>query len=129
MSGAQQTPASLSPELRSLLRTESPVVVLRHVTLFDGSGSPAKHNQAVVVDHGRIASVGPDASVTAPANATVLDETGKSLLPGLVGMHEHLFFPSGSHGMILAVEQGVSAPRLYLAAGSRQRARLGRSNL
>ena len=112
----QQTPPVLSREMRGLLRTEASIIVLRHVTLFDGTGTPPRHDQSVVIAHGRISSVGPDRSVVVPSGATVLDESGKTLLPGLVGMHEHLFYPNvGKY--ILATVLGESAPRMYLSAG------------
>ena len=82
--------------------------------------SVSKHDQTVVVDHGKIAAVGPTASVAIPPGASVLDESGKTLLPGLIGMHEHLFYISAGSGpghLLLGTEQAESAPRLYLAAG------------
>lgn len=46
--------------------------------------------------------------------------TGKTVIPGLVGMHEHLFYPTpqrGRDGVPLYGEMADSAPRLYLASG------------
>jgi imidazolonepropionase-like amidohydrolase len=114
------TSAPPGPSLSPLVRINVPAVALTHVTLFDGSEGPAKHDQTVVIDHGRIAAVGPTASVGIPPGASVLDESGKTLLPGLVGMHEHLFYISAGGGpghLLLGTEQAESAPRLYLAAG------------
>jgi imidazolonepropionase-like amidohydrolase len=117
-----QTPASpnLGNPLSSLIRVTDPVFALTHVTLFDGSGAPARHDQTVVVDHGRITFAGSSESASIPASATVFDEHGKTLLPGLIGMHEHLFYISAGGGPghpILGTEEAESAPRLYLAAG------------
>jgi imidazolonepropionase-like amidohydrolase len=114
---SQRGSAPLSSEMKALLRMDAPVVLVRHVTIFDGTGTPAKHDQSILIDHGRIASVGPDSSVRAPDTATVVDGTGKTLLSGLVGMHEHLFFPKTGAGMVLATVLGKSAPRMYLGAG------------
>ena len=108
------------PSLNPLIRINVPTVALTHVTLFDGSEGAAKHDQTVVIDHGKIAAVGPTASVAIPPGASVLDESGKTLLPGLIGMHEHLFYISAGGGpghLLLGTEQAESAPRLYLAAG------------
>lgn len=116
-SQAQQSATSLSAEMRALLRTEAPVLVVRHVTLFDGTGSAPMHDAAVLVDHGRIRAVGRNASVLTPVGALVVDGTGKTMLPGLVGMHEHLFFPKLGGSLILGAELGQSAPRMYLSAG------------
>ncbi len=106
--------------LRPLIRTDAPVIALSHVTLFDGSGAPPQHDQTIIVDHGRIASVGPSDTIRIPQGAQLLDERDKTVLPGLVGMHEHMFYISAGGGpnhLILGTEQADSAPRLYLAAG------------
>jgi imidazolonepropionase-like amidohydrolase len=99
---------------------DDPVFALTHVTLFDGTGAPPKHDQMVVVDHGKIVLAGPTISSFIPTNAKVFVGTGKTLLPGLIGMHEHLFYIAAAEGaghLILGTEQAESAPRLYLAAG------------
>lgn len=113
-------PPKLAAPLRPLVRTDAPVIALSHVTLFDGSGSPAQYDQTIILDHGRIATLGPSASTSIPQGAQLLDERGKTVLPGLVGMHEHMFYISAGGGpghLILGTEQAESAPRLYLAAG------------
>src|SRR5262249_52266691 len=51
-----------------------------------------------------------------PAGARVVDLTGHTVIPGLVGMHEHLFYPGGG-GVPLYPEMAYTFPRLYLAAG------------
>jgi hypothetical protein len=55
--------------------------------------------------------------VQIPSGAKIIDATGKTLIPGLVGMHEHLFYPSAAEGPLTAVEQFFSFPPLYLASG------------
>ncbi|HEU5352624.1 MAG TPA: amidohydrolase family protein [Terracidiphilus sp.] len=99
---------------------DAPVVALEHVEVIDGTGSPARSNQTVVIDHGTIAAVGPAASTAVPADAKRMDLTGHTVYPGLVGMHEHLFYtePTSStlHGLVVG-ELVDTAPRLYLAAG------------
>ena len=110
-----QTPAALKP----FVKEDAPVLVLEHVRVIDGTGAAAKDDQRVVIDHGKIGSVGPTVA-TPPAGAKVLDLTGKTILPGLVGMHEHLFYPaekSGPERLRLYSEAADSAPRLYLAGG------------
>ncbi len=101
--------------------SDAPLLVLTHVRVIDGTGAPAREDQALVLDRGRIAWVGPQRAAPAPrAGAVVLDATGKTVFPGLVGMHEHLFYPlpDAAPGLLpLYGEMGDSAPRLYLAAG------------
>jgi imidazolonepropionase-like amidohydrolase len=92
------------------------VVALTHVRLIDGTGAPARSDQTVIVDRGNISAVGSTASTPVPAGARTLDLSGHTVFPGLIGMHEHLFYPSPG-GAPLYNEQAISAPALYLASG------------
>ncbi len=104
-----------TPGIQPFLSFNDPVVALEHVRVIDGTGAAARPDQTIVVDHGRIIAVGEAASVQVPSGARRLDLRGHTVYPGLVGMHEHLFYPSG--GIPMYNEQAFSAPRLYLAAG------------
>ncbi len=68
------------------------------------------------MDHGRIAAVGAAATTPVPSGAHRMDLPGHTVIPGMVGMHEHLFYPSGE-GIPIYNEQAFSFPRLYLASG------------
>ncbi len=105
-----------TPGLQSFLTVTAPVVALTHVRVIDGTGAAPVENQTIVIDHGKIAAVGSASSVTIPAGAQTLDYTGNTVIPGLVGMHEHLFYPSGG-GIPMYNEMAFSFPRLYLASG------------
>ncbi len=72
----------------------APTIAIRNVTIIDtraGSASTARvANQSVVITGDRIVAVGPSGGVHVPGDATILDGTGKFLLPGLWDMHVHL---------------------------------------
>ncbi|HWC96808.1 MAG TPA: amidohydrolase family protein [Candidatus Sulfopaludibacter sp.] len=104
------------PGTQPFVTVNAPVIALQHVRVIDGTGAAPRENQTVVIDHGKIAAVGPAASTPAPAGAQILDLTNSTVIPGLVGMHEHLFYPSGG-GIPMYTEQAFSFPRLYLATG------------
>src|ERR1035438_329068 len=106
----------LTPGTAPFIPVNAPLVALQHVRVIDGTGSAPLENQTIVIDHGKIATVGPAASTPAPQGAQVMDLTGSTMIPGLVGMHEHLFYPSGG-GIPMYNEQAFSFPRLYLASG------------
>ena len=106
----------LMPGVKPFLAVDAPVVALQHVRVIDGTGAAAVDDQTVVIDHGQIAAVGPAASTHAPDGARAIDLPGHTVIPGLVGMHEHLFYPSGG-GIPIYNEQAFSFPRLYLASG------------
>lgn len=110
--GAQQ-PSQAS----KFVRESSPVIALTHVQLIDGTGTAAQADQTIVLNHGKIAVVGPTASTATPAGATVIEGKGKTVIPGLVGMHEHLFYLGANEGEPIFIEQPFSFPQLYLASG------------
>lgn len=95
--------------------TRAPVIALTHARVIDGRGHAPLENQTVILRDGKIATLGADVAI--PAGAEVRDLTGKTLLPGLVMVHEHLFYSSISRGPFHANEMEFSFPRLYLAAG------------
>ena len=103
-------------EVRQFIRVEAPVVVLEHVRVIDGTGTAPVEDQAIVISGGKISAVGPLAAITVPTGAKTIDMTGYTVLPGLVGMHDHLFFPMGGNPPIYS-DMGISFPRLYLAMG------------
>ncbi|HUQ45107.1 MAG TPA: amidohydrolase family protein [Gemmatimonadaceae bacterium] len=104
-----------SADVRQFVATDAPVIALTHVRVIDGTGAAAKPDQTLLVERGVIRAVGDSARVAIPAGAHVMDLAGRSVLPGLVMVHEHMFYPSG-RGSIYN-EQGFSFPRLYLAGG------------
>lgn len=121
---AQSQKADVAP----YISVNAPVIVLSHVRVIDGTGSPAKEDQAVVIANGKIESIGPAASVQPPSGAQLLDRSGYTVIPGLIGMHNHLYYTAsyavqiGVHGELgepglIVAEVAFTAPRLYLAAG------------
>ncbi len=101
----------------NFIRENAPLIVLTHVELIDGTGAAPQSDQSVIIDHGKITAVGATRSTAAPIGAKVIDATGKTIIPGIVGMHEHIFYPSTADGPLTAVEQFYSFPPLYLASG------------
>ena len=105
--------------MHDFVSVDAPVVVLEHVRLIDGTGGPAVDDQVVVIDGPIIKAIGPSGAVGVPASARVLDLTGRSIMPGWVAMHEHLFYtgPTGQGSVAGAPSMVHSYPRLYLAHG------------
>lgn len=105
---------TVSPAVRRFVSVDTVVVALRHARVIDGTGAPARANQVVIIRDGRIAAMGAEGSVSIPAGALEMDLTGKSVMPGLVMVHEHLYYPTGS-GVYANLSE--SFPKLYLAGG------------
>ncbi|HKP48189.1 MAG TPA: amidohydrolase family protein [Pyrinomonadaceae bacterium] len=94
------------------IRVDAPVIALTHVRIIDGTGAAPIEDQTVVISNARIQSIGGPI----PADARVIDLKGYTVLPGLVGMHNHMFFPMGGSPPMYS-DMGTSFPRLYLALG------------
>jgi imidazolonepropionase-like amidohydrolase len=105
---------TLSPQVKAFVKVEPGVIALTHVRVIDGTGAAASEDQTIILNKSKIETVGPASTVTIPKDAQVLDLHGYAVIPGLVGMHDHMFYPVG--GAIFA-EMGFSFPRLYLAGG------------
>jgi imidazolonepropionase-like amidohydrolase len=103
-----------SAQVKPFVKVEAPVVALTHVRVIDGTGAAAREDQTVVVSKGKIESMGDASGASVPKEAQVLDLHGYSVIPGLVGMHDHMFYPMGNG---IFGEMAFSFPRLYLAGG------------
>ena len=121
---AQTQPSS---DAAPFVSVDASVFVLSHVRVIDGTGAAPKEDQTVVVANGKIQTIGPAASAQIPQGAQRLELSGYTVIPGLVGMHNHLYYTDsisvqvaggkiGEPGLFVA-EIPYTAPRLYLAAG------------
>jgi len=108
-----QTPPS---DRQPFIRVEAPVIALTHVRVIDGTGAAPLEDQTIVIASSRIQTLGPSATSNVPTGAQILDLKGYTVLPGLVGMHDHMFFPMGGNPPMYS-NMGSSFPRLYLALG------------
>jgi len=109
-----QRPDSLAAQVREYIAVDTSLLALTHVLLVDGTGAAPKTDQTIVIRAGRIATVGPAASVQIPAGARVMDMSGSTVIPGLIGMHDHLFYTAAGGR---AVQMSYTGPRLYLGSG------------
>lgn len=99
-------------------------IALTHVRVIDGTGGPALADRTLLIENGRIAAI-QSAAEAVPATYKTIDATGKSVMPGLVGMHDHMYYiarpnlDATGHGdaPLIVPQMTFSAPRMYLAAG------------
>ncbi len=92
----------------------SDAVALTGVTLIDGSGGPAQRGRTIVIEGNRITAVGADGAVRIPPDAEVMDLAGHTVIPGMIGLHNHLFYTAAGGR---SAQLTFSAPRLYLGSG------------
>ena len=99
---------------QQFIRYDSSVIALANVRVIDGTGTAPRENQTILISNGKIEAIGE--TLHFPASVKTVDLTGYTVLPGLVGMHNHMFFPMGGSPPMYS-NMGFSFPRLYLALG------------
>ena len=103
-------------------------LAIRNGDLFDSETGRIRPRTTVVVTGDRITAVGPTDSVRVPAGATVVDATGRTIIPGMWDMHTHAF--QGSADGLLQLAAGITTVRdmasdLDVATSRRRRADAG----
>lgn len=107
-----------TPDVRRFIKINAPVIALTDAKVIDGTGKPAKVHQTVVVTNGRITETGQDKDVKIPAGAQVISCTGKTIIPGLVMLHEHLYYTMFLDRYFNIAEMSSSFAKMYLAGGA-----------
>ncbi len=108
-----QTASELSASVQPFVSHPEPVLAITGVQVVDGTGAAARAGQTVVIADRRIQAVGRDGEVDIPAGARRVDGSGHTLIPGLVGVHNHTFYTTAARHS----QMNTTSPRLYLAAG------------
>jgi len=123
---ATDAPSKFSEETQKFITVDVPLFALTHVRVVDGTGAQPLEDQTIIVADGKIQTIGKTGDVKVPANARVFDKTGYTVIPGLIGMHNHLYYTASlnrdARGATPAPgyfvnEVPYTAPRLYLASG------------
>ena len=81
---------SLAAALLFTVSAPAQVIVLTRATVIDGSGAGAQKDVTIVMENGRIRDMGPSSKLPVPAGATVLDLSGKFIVPGIINAHGHV---------------------------------------
>jgi imidazolonepropionase-like amidohydrolase len=105
-----------SAQVKTFIAYDAPVIAFTHARLADVENLRFVSDATVVVRNGVIVSVGGPV----PDSATVIDCTGKTLLPGFVLMHEHMYYPDIAYNPLYIQYKQLpfTFPKLYLACGA-----------
>src|SRR3984957_21283465 len=107
-----QTASQLSPRVRPFVREDAPRIALTHVRVIDGTGNGARADQTLLIEDGKIAAMGDATTTKIPNGTKTIDLTDRTVIPGLVGMHDHMYYPSSGRSLPLYPEHASSFPRL-----------------
>src|SRR5262245_14882969 len=116
---------TLGPQVRKYVSVSTAKVILEHVEIIDGTGAAPIADRNITIEGGKITAISPGADLPASDGATIMNLRGYAIMPGIVGMHNHLIYMSrpnpGADGSYespaLFQQMSFSAPRLYLANG------------
>ncbi len=115
----------LSEDVQRYVKVNSTRVVLEHVRVIDGTGKAPVDDQNVVIENGKITAIQPGADIKGAPGETVLDLRGSTVFPGIVGMHDHMYYiarpnlaaDGSSEPPLIVPQMTFTSPRLYLASG------------
>ncbi len=100
----------LSDSLKPYIKYNKDLLAFTNATIVDGTGKSIKQNQTVIIENGIFKDMGNDTDIKVPQNAKTINLKGKTIIPGIVGMHNHLHIPRFP-------DVGDVAAKLYLASG------------
>jgi enamidase len=106
--------AQFNQTVRGFITVDASVIALTSARVIDGTGASPRESQTIVIRNGDIVELGDSPKVIPPTGALTIDLAGRTVIPGLVMFHEHLYYPTG--GSVYA-QLGASFSRLYLAGG------------
>lgn len=80
---------ALSDYTKDLKKEQAPITALVGGDLIDGLSETTKKDMTLIIENGRIKTIGSRTEIEIPENARIIDVTGKTLMPGLWDMHAH----------------------------------------
>ena len=106
---SQVSKTTLSDYTKSFVSIDTPRIALVNAKVIDGTGHAAQTAQTILVRNGIIEDVQNTNSLQIAADFYQIDLKGKTVIPGIIGMHNHMRIPRSA---LLS-----TSPKLYLASG------------
>jgi imidazolonepropionase-like amidohydrolase len=115
---SQGNAQQFTPSVQQFITVNADTFALTHAKIIDGTGGPAKPDQTIIITKGRIANVGNSGNTKLPQSIKIIDCTGKTIIPGMVMMHEHLYYTMLLDSFFNVSEMSSSFAKMYLAGGA-----------
>ena len=107
----------LSRQVKQFVDYPAGTISLTNATVIDGTGSDPMENMTIVLKDKHIVAMGKTGDINIPDNTSIIDCSGKTVIPGLIMLHEHLFYTMPFEGRFSVNQMTFTFPRLYLAGG------------
>lgn len=117
LAGFKLSSQTFSTKVKQFISIDTSLIAIKNVTIIDGTGSDIKQNQTIIINKDKIQTIGSNKTTKIPKEAFVIDGTGKTIIPGLVMLHEHMFYTKRFENWFSVGQMTFSFPRLYLAGG------------
>ena len=118
LAGSNIDAQQFTNEVKQFITIDSDTFALVHAEIIDGTGGPVKSDQTIVVMKGRIANVGSSPGIKLLPGTKTVDCSGKTVIPGLVMVHEHLYYTMFLEGYFNVSEMPTSFAKMYFAGGA-----------
>ena len=117
-------PPQLGKDVQPFVQIPAGRTAITHLRIIDGTGAAPIEDATLLLDGAKIAAV-QRAGAAVPAGYRVIDGSGETAMPAIVGMHNHMYYiarpnldaAGHSDDPLLVPQMTFSAPRLYLANG------------
>ncbi|AUP81038.1 amidohydrolase family protein [Flavivirga eckloniae] len=108
---------NFTSQVKNFIVVDTNIVAITNVKIIDGTGNSIKNDQTIIIENNKIKSIGDTKKIKVPSNAVTIDGSGKTVIPGLVMLHEHLFYTKFFENWFSVGQMTFTFPRLYLAGG------------
>ncbi len=107
-----------TPSVSKFISDSAKTIAFVDAKIIDGTGASSNTHQTLVIDNGHIVQIGPTQNIKIPEGASIINCTGKTIIPGTVMLHEHLYYTMMLDDYFNVQEMPFSFPRMYLAGGA-----------
>lgn len=101
---------TISESLKKYVVSDAKNLAITNVRIIDGTGNAEKSGQTILIENGYFIRIGAKEEIKIPNGLEIINAAGKTIIPGMVGVHNHLHIPGFPF-------IGDVAVKLYLASG------------